>query len=150
MASESDRSLSVPIQLFINGFGVFRNTYRSLKGFYLTPACLPYLERRREKSIFTLTLGPHGAEMTDIVKCFEAEIQDLEKGVKMKINGIETMVNVFIRSRIPRTYRLSHHGSGVVSCWLSSFMALPIMFRIDQNILLLHNMAGYLSCPVCA
>jgi hypothetical protein len=96
MASESDRSLSVPIQLFIDGFGVFRNTYRSLKGFYLTPACLPYSERRRERSIFTLTLGPHGADMTDIVKCFEAEIQDLEKGLRMKINGVETMVNVFI------------------------------------------------------
>ena len=44
----------------IFGFGIVRNTYRSLKGFYLTPASLPYAERRKESNMFTLTLGPHG------------------------------------------------------------------------------------------
>jgi hypothetical protein len=53
-------SLSMPFLLFIDGFGIFRNTYPSLKGFYLTPASLPYAERRKESNMFTLTLGPHG------------------------------------------------------------------------------------------
>jgi hypothetical protein len=48
MSSGNEQSVSMPLQLFIDGFGVFRNTYRSLKGFYLIPACLPYFERRKE------------------------------------------------------------------------------------------------------
>ena len=52
-------SLSMLFLLFIDGFGIFRNIYPSLKGFYLTPASLPYAERRKESNMFTLTLGPH-------------------------------------------------------------------------------------------
>jgi hypothetical protein len=96
MSSGNEQSVSMPLQLFIDGFGVFRNTYRSLKGFYLIPACLPYFERRKESNVFTLTLGPHGADMADIVKCFEAEIQDLEKGITMNINGVAKKVIGFI------------------------------------------------------
>ena len=80
LSSENGPSLSMP---FFDGFGIFRNTYRYLKGFYLTPASLPYAEHRREKNMFTLTLGPHGATMPDIVKSLESELQVFEKGVRM-------------------------------------------------------------------
>jgi hypothetical protein len=39
--------LSLPLVLFIDDFGIHRNMYRALKGFYLTPACLSYTERQK-------------------------------------------------------------------------------------------------------
>lgn len=30
-----------------------------VKGLYLIPACLPYIERRKIANVFTLCLGPH-------------------------------------------------------------------------------------------
>ncbi|KAN0083034.1 hypothetical protein V8E54_002122 [Elaphomyces granulatus] len=74
---------------------IFRNNYRSLKDFYLTPANLPSSERRKEDNNFTLTLGPHGATMTDITKSLKLGLQVFEKGVKILVNGIPTTVCAF-------------------------------------------------------
>ena len=43
-----------------------------------------------------LTLGPHGAEMDDIIYSFYADFQDLEKGITMDFNGKKKLVNVFL------------------------------------------------------
>jgi len=96
LSIENGPAQSMPMLLFIDGFGIFRNNYRSLKGFYLTPASLPYSERRKEDKNFTLTLGPHGASMTDIVKSLKSELQVFEKGVKILVNGVPTRVCAFI------------------------------------------------------
>ena len=95
LSIENGPAQSLPMLLFIDGFGIFRNNYRSLKGFYLTPANLPYSERRKEDNNFTLTLGPHGATMTDIVKSLKSGLQVFEKGLKIFVNGIPTTVCAF-------------------------------------------------------
>jgi hypothetical protein len=87
---------SMPILLFIDGFGIHRNMYRSLKGFYITPANLSYSERRKISNAFTLTLGPHGANMSDVTASFKEPFRSFEKGIIMDINGIEATVNVFV------------------------------------------------------
>ena len=92
----SVRTRAVPILLFIDGFGIHRNMYRSLKGFYMTPASLPYVERRRVSNMFTLTLGPHGASMQDIVKSFETKFQQLERGLLVSVNGEQVLMNAFV------------------------------------------------------
>ncbi|KAI1432614.1 hypothetical protein GGR50DRAFT_696883 [Xylaria sp. CBS 124048] len=59
--------ISLPFQMFIDAFGLYRNMYRSLMGIYLTPEFLPADLRSKRANIFPLTLGPHGAELTDIL-----------------------------------------------------------------------------------
>ena len=49
--------VSFPHLDFIDGFGVFQNSYRTLMGFYFTPAGLWWEERSRPGSIFPLVLG---------------------------------------------------------------------------------------------
>ena len=43
-----EKVISIPYQLFIDGFGLYRNIYRSLVGFYMIPAAK-----------FPKILGPH-------------------------------------------------------------------------------------------
>lgn len=86
---------SLPYFLFIDDFGVHRNMYRALKAFYLIPACLEYSERRKLANVFTLSLGPHGAKIEDVVEAFSRPVQKLDRGVQLDINGEMTTVWAF-------------------------------------------------------
>lgn len=86
---------SLPYLLFIDDFGVHRNMYRALKAFYLIPACLEYSERRKLANVFTLSLGPHGASLNDVVEAFDSPIQDLDRGIKLDVNGETEKVCAF-------------------------------------------------------
>ena len=83
----TNEHISMPYMLFIDDFGVHRNMYRALKAFYLIPACLSYEERRKLANVFTLTLGPHGANINDVVEAFSKPIQNLDRGMELEING---------------------------------------------------------------
>jgi hypothetical protein len=41
------KTISVPLMTFIDGFGLYRNAYRSIMGIYLIPAALSFQERAR-------------------------------------------------------------------------------------------------------
>ena len=71
LSSQVCQCRAMPVSLFIDGFGIHRNMYRSLKAFYITLASLPYAERRKVSNIFTLTLGPHGASFNSTVAHFK-------------------------------------------------------------------------------
>ena len=62
------RVISFPFLTFIDGFGLYRNMYRSLMGFYIIPAGLSYTDRNRRTNVFPITLGPHGSNLADVVK----------------------------------------------------------------------------------
>lgn len=51
---------SLPLINFIDGFGLYRNMYRSIIGFYFTLAGLLYKERMWRTNVIPFTLGPHG------------------------------------------------------------------------------------------
>jgi hypothetical protein len=85
---------SFPVLSFIDGFGVFSNSYRSLLGFYITPAAMADDERRRAGSIFPLILGPHGSEFADVVKAFRT-MAYLDRGIIQEVNGEEVLVCAF-------------------------------------------------------
>ncbi|KAL8755627.1 MAG: hypothetical protein Q9184_004742 [Pyrenodesmia sp. 2 TL-2023] len=90
------RVLSLPFALFVNDFGIHRNSYRALKAFYWIPSALPYDERRKLSNVFTLTLGPHGASMEDVVEAFYRDFRTLDRGGHlMEINGEEVSVCAF-------------------------------------------------------
>jgi hypothetical protein len=96
LSSSSHKCRAMPIMFFIDGFGIHRNMYRSLKGMYVTPAGLPYNERRKVGNNFMLTLGPHGASFDDVISSFQKDFQSLEKAVELKVNGEVTTVTMFV------------------------------------------------------
>lgn len=79
-------TLSVPLLSFIDGFGVYRNSYRSLMGFYVTPAALPEDLRSREANIFPLALGPHGSDFSNVIKALRT-MRYLDEGIEVDIRG---------------------------------------------------------------
>lgn len=95
LPSASGRPLrSLPYLNFIDGFGVFSNSYRSLMGSYITPAGFSATDRFRPGNIFPLVLGPHGSNFNDVVQAL-GTLGALDKGVNMRINGKETLVCAF-------------------------------------------------------
>lgn len=77
--------ISCPVTTFINGFGLYCNLYRSLMGFYMTPA-MKVEDRFRPANNFPVLLGPHGSDFNDITTALECLIP-LDKGMKPIING---------------------------------------------------------------
>jgi hypothetical protein len=78
--------VSLPHQDFIDGFGVYRNSYRSLMGFYSILAGLSESERKRPGSIFPIVLGPHASDFGDVIKALRT-MEHLDEGMEMEVNG---------------------------------------------------------------
>ncbi|KAI2473598.1 hypothetical protein F4781DRAFT_379564 [Annulohypoxylon bovei var. microspora] len=83
--------ISLPVLTFIDGFGVFRNSYRSLMGYYITPCGLNANDRLNSGSIISLVLGPHGSDFGDVVKGL-GSLAELDRGIMLEINGVKTFV----------------------------------------------------------
>ena len=88
--------LSFPYLLFVDDFGIHRNMYRALKAFYLIPACLGYDERRKLANVFTVTLGPHGADIDNVIESLRQPIRELDSGLELDINGKNSKVVAFV------------------------------------------------------
>ena len=86
--------LSVPLLTFIDGFGLYRNMYRTLMGMYLIIAAFSFRERARRANVLPLTLGPHGSNFPDVVGSLSAMLE-LDAGVILLIEGKPTYVCVF-------------------------------------------------------
>lgn len=86
---------SLPFFTFIDGFGLYRNMYRSLLGYYITPAGLNHIERNRRTNIFPMTLGPHGSTLTDVVEAIGPRLTEFEAGSVINIHGTSTLVFAF-------------------------------------------------------
>ncbi|OJD09538.1 hypothetical protein ACJ73_10244, partial [Blastomyces percursus] len=69
--------ISLPYQLFIDGFGLYRNMYRSLMGFYMIPA-LSAVERSKRNNIFSLTFGPHSTNFPDTIAALSHGLSTLD------------------------------------------------------------------------
>jgi hypothetical protein len=88
------KCISLPLQVFIDGFGVYRNSYRSLMGFYAILAGFTVREKNRRANVFPLTLGPHGSHLDDVIRALSS-LRPLDKGISTTINGEETIFCVF-------------------------------------------------------
>ncbi|KAG6140097.1 hypothetical protein E4U25_005470 [Claviceps purpurea] len=86
---------SLPMFLFADGFGLFRNMYRAIEGLYLMPQYVPAAEREKLCSLIPLTLGPFGANKADIYKALNY-LCELEKGKVVMVNGQEIFVCAFV------------------------------------------------------
>ncbi|KAF3926677.1 hypothetical protein ABW21_db0202352 [Orbilia brochopaga] len=90
--------LSIPISPFLDGFGLYRVTYHSLKGLYITPVNLSLYGRSRTANQFVIMLGPFGCTEASMAEAlspefekagcgFEAEI--LTRDLENKVTGAE-------------------------------------------------------------
>ena len=76
--------------IFIDGFSIFRNSYRPLAGMYVTPAGLSIEERCCPGRISFLVLGPHSSEFSDEVKCL-GSMAELEQGLVLTLDDGRTV-----------------------------------------------------------
>ena len=81
------RTFSLPFLTFIDGFGLYRNTYRTLMGMYFILAGLPFHERARRANVFPFTIGPHGSNFSDVVDGVRS-LATLDRGVEVEIPGM--------------------------------------------------------------
>jgi hypothetical protein len=65
---------SLPLILFIDDFGIFRNTYRALT------------------NVFTHSLGPHGAKIDDVVANLRPGFRSLLEGVTLEIDNQQVQI----------------------------------------------------------
>ena len=82
--------------MFADGFGLYRNIYRSLMGIYLIIAVFTLKDRARKKNVLLLTLSPYGSKMNDVVDSITPFIQQLDGGIEIEINRVSTLVFTFI------------------------------------------------------
>lgn len=87
--------ISLPMFLFSDAFGLFRNMYRSLLGLYLIPQFLPRDLRTRRSNLLPLTLGPFGADDADVFECL-MHTCELDSGVEIDIQGKKVFVCSFV------------------------------------------------------
>jgi hypothetical protein len=77
---------SLPLVCFRDGFGVYRNMYRSLTGLYMSIAGMDQRQRSRRVNNFALTLGPHGSDTGVVLRSIKA-IKTLDKGIEVTVKG---------------------------------------------------------------
>ena len=82
--SKGNRSLSLPLLMFIDGFGLYRNAYRSLMGIYLLFAAFSFHERNRRANVFPLTLGPHGSNFNDVIAAL-SDLRHFDRGAVVEL-----------------------------------------------------------------
>lgn len=91
---DNAKCISIPLLVFIDGFGVYSNSYRTLMGFYVIPAGFSAQERSRRANVFPITLGPHGSNFDDVIYAL-ASLRPLDKGIHTTISGVDTILAVF-------------------------------------------------------
>jgi hypothetical protein len=91
----SDNVISLPFQLYSDGFGIWETTYHSLMGMYLFPLFYPEHIRARRQNALPLSLGPYGAIMADVFKAI-IHLRDLDGGIMMKVGGKDMFVCPFV------------------------------------------------------
>lgn len=83
--------------LFINRFGLYRNAYRSLIGFYCILAGISFYKRARRTNVFPITLGPYRSNFVAVVNAISDKgLIALDKGVEIEIAGETLLLIAFI------------------------------------------------------
>lgn len=90
------RTVSLLLLTFIDGFGLYRNAYRSLIGFYYILAGMNQYKRVRRANVFLVTLGPHGSNFADVVKAIrEKGLKALDRGVEIDVDRERVLLIAF-------------------------------------------------------
>lgn len=86
----------VLLQFFIDTFGLYRNIYRLLIGYYLFNATLNNKDRNRRANIILLTLGPYSYNLLAVIKAISPILAVLDTSIKIKLaNRTKKIVYTF-------------------------------------------------------
>ncbi|CAG9996613.1 unnamed protein product, partial [Clonostachys byssicola] len=77
--------VSLPMFLFMDAFGLFRNMYRAIDGYYLIPQYVERSQRNKRSNLIPLTLGPFGSDMADAISGL-FHLRELDSGTDVVIN----------------------------------------------------------------
>ncbi|KAI1430453.1 hypothetical protein GGR50DRAFT_690442 [Xylaria sp. CBS 124048] len=91
--------ISLPLHMFVDAFGLYRNMYRSIEGLYYIPQFFDIRIRNRRSSVITATLGPYGAQRADVFKAL-AHSSRLDRGTELIVNGKPIFVCSFVAAII--------------------------------------------------
>jgi hypothetical protein len=80
LSQSQSKTVSLPLLTFIHGFGLYRNTYRTLMGMHLNFGPLSFQERTGRANVVPLTLGPHGSNFSDVIDALKS-LRPLDAGV---------------------------------------------------------------------
>ncbi|OTA53841.1 hypothetical protein K449DRAFT_389592 [Hypoxylon sp. EC38] len=100
---------SIPLLTFIDGFGLYRNVYRTLVGFYATPAGFNRIDRRKRANTFPLFISPHGTVFDDVVDSLRTFIP-LDKGIEVTIRGQRVILCAFTLAYIGDMPQQNHNS----------------------------------------
>jgi hypothetical protein len=81
---------SFPYTLFIDSFGLYRNMYRPIPGFYAQFAFLNELDRKKRINVFPITLAPFAAKWDEVVDSL-LHLKELEVGVEVTLDDNSTV-----------------------------------------------------------
>jgi len=81
---------SFPYTLFIDSFGLYRNMYRPIPGFYAQFAFLNELDRKKRINVFPITLAPFAAKWDEVVESL-LHLKELEVGVEVTLDDNSTV-----------------------------------------------------------
>ena len=107
--------VSVPFLCFIDGFGLYRNTYRTLVAVYLILASLPREERARRANILPLTLCPHGSDFGTAITNISAMLL-LDKGITVSINGQDKLLCAWTLNYLGDMPQQNKNSGATVGC----------------------------------
>ena len=110
----------IPVLTFIDGFGLYRNTYCALKGIYITIAGLSWRERKNRANVLPLILGPYGASLAAGIKILQPSLAQLDYGLTVDIGGVPTSFSVFTLAYTgDMKQRMESSGFGsAISLWV--------------------------------
>jgi hypothetical protein len=80
------------LDLYFDDFGTYRTVYHSLGGVYVQIGNMPFDLRKLLKNHFIIGFVPFGASFNEFIKPFIRDIQKLEKGIEMEINGEKYLI----------------------------------------------------------
>ncbi|KAI1980049.1 hypothetical protein LOZ53_006691 [Ophidiomyces ophidiicola] len=98
MFSDSDfikQIISLPFQLFIDGFELYQNMYKSLTGFYLISAELCAAEQRRQNNVYIIAFDSHVINFSDMINVLGLGFQALKEDFHVHVIS-EEMVQVVV------------------------------------------------------
>ncbi|EKD15693.1 hypothetical protein MBM_06321 [Drepanopeziza brunnea f. sp. 'multigermtubi' MB_m1] len=128
-------TLSIPIFCFIDGFGLYRNMYRSLIAVYLIIASLLREERANRANILLLTLCSYGSDFGSAITNISSMLL-LDKGITVSRGDL--MYDVVFNGKYYHYFiQLRKHGEGLGK---TAYTKHCTEFGLDEELTLLVTM----------
>lgn len=96
--------VSLPYTTFLDGFGLYRNSYHSLAGLYITPAALPRERREKLHNVFVHMIGPFGSSEHDISNAIKPDCLRMAHATNIRVlDGTDILYKTTM-------FCIAHHG----------------------------------------